>query len=259
MSFAVSFITQKLSVPTSFFGFKLWITIAICIGLVIVLALLCICCYFISCRRRKPPEVRYRKANPAAASKNLRSNYSASSLDRRLLSSNGWDVEMSIAAPEKKALYSDQWSTQTGGTTSNVNDLGAVTVVSDVCRGNRFTLRDIEVATNGFADDNVIGSGDYGIVYRGVLLDNTRVAVKKLPSNRFKAEEFVAKVEAMWRIGHKNLVKLLGYCTEGTYRLLVHEYIDNGNLQQWLHRCIGKVSLLTWDMRMNIVLGTAKG
>jgi hypothetical protein len=42
-------------------------------------------------------------------------------------------------------------------------------------------------------------------------------------------------------------------------RMLVYEYVDNGNLDQWLHGDVGEVSPLTWDMRMNIVIGTAKG
>lgn len=42
-------------------------------------------------------------------------------------------------------------------------------------------------------------------------------------------------------------------------RMLVYEYVDNGNLDQWLHGDVGEVSPLTWDIRMNIVLGTAKG
>ncbi|KAK9152170.1 hypothetical protein Syun_010479 [Stephania yunnanensis] len=46
---------------------------------------------------------------------------------------------------------------------------------------------------------------------------------------------------------------------EGAYRMLVYEYIDNGNLEQWLHGDVGLVSPLTWEIRMNIILGTAKG
>lgn len=96
------------------------------------------------------------------------------------------------------------------------------------------------------------------------------------------------EVEAIGRVRHKNLVRLLGYCVEGAYRyissaksqtlfflelcakptdffiycssrMLVYEYVDNGNLDQWLHGDVGDVSPLTWDFRMNIILGTAKG
>ncbi|KAK9093386.1 hypothetical protein Syun_028297 [Stephania yunnanensis] len=72
-------------------------------------------------------------------------------------------------------------------------------------------------------------------------------------------KEFRVEVEAIGRVRHKNLVRLLGYCMEGAYRMLVYEYIDNGNLEQWLHGDVGLVSPLTWEIRMNIILGTAKG
>ncbi|KAL5654990.1 hypothetical protein ACJX0J_034309, partial [Zea mays] len=71
--------------------------------------------------------------------------------------------------------------------------------------------------------------------------------------------EFRVEVEAIGRVRHKNLVRLLGYCAEGAQRILVYEYVDNGNLEQWLHGDVGAVSPLTWDVRMNIVLGMAKG
>ncbi|KAI4321513.1 hypothetical protein MLD38_034883 [Melastoma candidum] len=94
----------------------------------------------------------------------------------------------------------------------------------------------------------------------GVLEDSTRVAVKNLLNNRGQAEkEFRVEVEAIGRVRHKNLVRLLGYCVEGAHRMLVYEYVDNGNLEQWLHGEVGPHSPLTWDIRMQIIAGTAKG
>ncbi|KAL4396475.1 hypothetical protein AHAS_Ahas01G0095600 [Arachis hypogaea] len=72
-------------------------------------------------------------------------------------------------------------------------------------------------------------------------------------------KEFKVEVEAIGRVRHKNLVRLLGYCAEGAHRMLVYEYVDNGNLEQWLHGDVGPCSPLTWEIRMNIILGTAKG
>ncbi|KAK9121641.1 hypothetical protein Syun_019258 [Stephania yunnanensis] len=86
------------------------------------------------------------------------------------------------------------------------------------------------------------------------------VAIESLFAILGQAEkEFKVEVEAIGRVRHKNLVRLLGYCMEGAYRMLVYEYIDNGNLDQWLHGDVGLVSPLTWEIRMNIILGTAKG
>lgn len=132
--------------------------------------------------------------------------------------------------------------------------------VSHLGWGRWYTLRELELATNCLSDENVIGEGGYGIVYHGILQDNTQVAVKNLLNNRGQAEkEFKVEVEAIGRVRHKNLVRLLGYCVEGAYRMLVYEYVDNGNLDQWLHGDVGEVSPVTWESRMNIILGTAKG
>ncbi|CAA6667660.1 unnamed protein product [Spirodela intermedia] len=136
----------------------------------------------------------------------------------------------------------------------------AVPEVSHLGWGHWYTLRELEAATGGFADNKVIGEGGYGIVYHGVLEDNTQIAVKNLLNNRGQAEkEFEVEVEAIGRIRHKNLVRLLGYCAEGAHRMLVYEYVDNGNLEQWLHGSLGSTRPLSWDIRMNIILGTAKG
>ncbi|KAI3777402.1 hypothetical protein L1987_47202 [Smallanthus sonchifolius] len=132
--------------------------------------------------------------------------------------------------------------------------------VSHLGWGHWYTLRELEIATNGLSDENVIGEGGYGVVYYGVLADNTMVAVKNLLNNRGQAEkEFKVEVDAIGRVRHKNLVRLLGYCVEGAQRILVYEYANNGNLEQWLHGDVGSISPLTWEIRMNIILGTAKG
>ncbi|KAL7206691.1 hypothetical protein ACSBR2_019414 [Camellia fascicularis] len=126
--------------------------------------------------------------------------------------------------------------------------------------GRWYSLKELEIATRGFAVENVIGEGGYGIVYRGVLHDASVVAVKSLLNNKGQAEkEFKVEVEAIGKVRHKNLVGLVGFCAEGARRLLVYEYIDNGNLEQWLHGDVGPVSPLTWDIRMRIAVGTAKG
>ncbi|GAU45370.1 hypothetical protein TSUD_89890 [Trifolium subterraneum] len=125
--------------------------------------------------------------------------------------------------------------------------------------GRWYSLKEVEMATRGFAEGNVIGEGGYGVVYRGVLQDSV-VAVKNLHNNKGQAEkEFKVEVEAIGKVRHKNLVRLVGYCAEGARRMLVYEYVENGNLEQWLHGNVGPVSPLMWDIRMKIAIGTAKG
>ncbi|XP_041998172.1 probable receptor-like serine/threonine-protein kinase At4g34500 [Salvia splendens] len=126
--------------------------------------------------------------------------------------------------------------------------------------GKCYSLRELQTASNQFSDENVIGEGGYGVVYCGVLHDGSVVAIKKLSNKRGHAEEeFKVEVEAIGKVRHKNLVGLIGYCSEGTERLLVYEYIDNGNLEQWLHGDVGPVSPLTWEVRMKIAVGAARG
>ncbi|KAH9733891.1 protein kinase domain-containing protein [Citrus sinensis] len=125
--------------------------------------------------------------------------------------------------------------------------------------GHWFTLRDLELATNRFSKENVLGEGGYGVVYRGNLINGSPVAVKKILNNVGQAEkEFRVEVEAIGHVRHKNLVRLLGYCIEGIHRMLVYEYVNNGNLEQWLHGAMRHHGYLTWEARMKVLLGTAK-
>ncbi|KAJ6310665.1 hypothetical protein OIU76_015396 [Salix suchowensis] len=136
----------------------------------------------------------------------------------------------------------------------------ASSVDENIGWGRWYSLKELEIATRGFAEENVIGEGGYGVVYRGVLQDGSVVAVKNLLNNKGQAEkEFKVEVEAIGKVRHKNLVRLIGYCAEGARRMLVYEYVDNGNLEQWLHGDVGPVSPLTWFIRMKIAIGTAKG
>ncbi|KAL1221133.1 putative receptor-like protein kinase [Cardamine amara subsp. amara] len=125
--------------------------------------------------------------------------------------------------------------------------------------GHWFTLRDLEIATNRFSKENVIGEGGYGVVYRGELNNGTPVAIKKILNQLGQAEkEFRVEVDAIGHVRHKNLVRLLGYCIEGTHRILVYEYVNNGNLEQWLHGAMRQHGYLTWEARMKVLIGTSK-
>ncbi|KAH6775456.1 Protein kinase superfamily protein [Perilla frutescens var. hirtella] len=131
--------------------------------------------------------------------------------------------------------------------------------ISHLGWGHWFTLRDLEMATNRFSAECIIGEGGYGVVYRGRLVNGSEVAVKKLLNNLGQAErEFRVEVEAIGHVRHKNLVRLLGYCIEGVHRMLVYEYVNNGNLEQWLHGAMRQHGTLTWEARMKVLLGTAR-
>ncbi|KAK4783435.1 hypothetical protein SAY86_007809 [Trapa natans] len=159
----------------------------------------------------------------------------------------------------KKGQASVSVHTPSSNSVTNPSPLSGLPEFSHLGWGHWFTLRDLEIATDRFSKDNVIGEGGYGVVYRGYLVNSTSVAVKKLLNNLGQAEkEFRVEVEAIGHVRHKNLVRLLGYCIEGTHRLLVYEYVNNGNLEQWLHGGMRQHGFLTWEARMKVLLGTAK-
>ncbi|KAK9287284.1 hypothetical protein L1049_015697 [Liquidambar formosana] len=149
---------------------------------------------------------------------------------------------------------------QSSASTSAAAAAGVSVDVQNIGWGKWYSLKELETATGGFAEGNVVGEGGYGVVYRGVLPDGSVVAVKNLLNNKGQAgKEFKVEVEAIGKVRHKNLVGLIGYCAEGAQRMLVYEYVDNGNLEQWLHGDVGSTSPLTWEIRMRIAVGTAKG
>ncbi|KAG6706503.1 hypothetical protein I3842_07G224900 [Carya illinoinensis] len=121
----------------------------------------------------------------------------------------------------------------------------------------RFTYRDLQTATDNFSVK--LGQGGFGSVYRGVLPDGTRLAVKKLEGIGQGKKEFRAEVSVIGSIHHLHLVRIKGFCAEGTHRLLVYEYMANGSLDKWIFRKNKDEFLLDWDTRFNIALGTAKG
>uniref|UniRef100_A0A6N2N4J3 Protein kinase domain-containing protein n=2 Tax=Salix viminalis TaxID=40686 RepID=A0A6N2N4J3_SALVM len=123
-----------------------------------------------------------------------------------------------------------------------------------------FTLNDIERATNSFDASRILGEGGFGIVYSGLLDDGREVAVKVLKRyDQHGGREFLAEVEMLSRLHHRNLVKLVGICTEGHTRCLVYELIPNGSVESHLHGVDQETDPLDWDARMKIALGAARG
>ncbi|XP_019179062.1 PREDICTED: G-type lectin S-receptor-like serine/threonine-protein kinase SD2-5 [Ipomoea nil] len=120
----------------------------------------------------------------------------------------------------------------------------------------RFTYKDLQDATNNFRVK--LGHGGFGSVYLGDLPDGTQLAVKKLESIGQGKKEFRAEVSTIGSIHHLHLVRLKGFCAEGTHKLLAYEYMVNGSLDRWLFRNNNEF-LLDWDTRFSIALGTAKG
>ncbi|KAL9247290.1 hypothetical protein vseg_020735 [Gypsophila vaccaria] len=123
-----------------------------------------------------------------------------------------------------------------------------------------YSLQEIEKATNAFDSTRVLGEGGFGVVYRGTFDDGEQVAVKVLKrDNRDGAREFLSEVEMLSRLHHKNLVKLLGICTEEHVQCLVYELVPNGSVESHLHGAEKEAAPLDWATRVNIALGAARG
>ncbi|XP_037466771.1 putative receptor protein kinase ZmPK1 [Triticum dicoccoides] len=120
-----------------------------------------------------------------------------------------------------------------------------------------FSYRELQKATNCFQEE--LGSGGSGEVYKGVLDDERKVAVKKLNDLIHGEQEFRSEISVIGRIYHMNLVRIWGFCVEKTHRLLVSEFIENGSLAAVLFDYQSNSHVLKWGQRYNIALGVAKG
>ncbi|KAI7754627.1 hypothetical protein M8C21_016948 [Ambrosia artemisiifolia] len=123
-------------------------------------------------------------------------------------------------------------------------------------RPKQFTYLELAESTSDFAENNKLGEGDFGQVYRGFLKDpNTYIAVKRVSkSSKQGMEMYAAEVKIITQLRHKNLVQLTGWCHEKRELLLVYDYMENGSLDS--HLFMGK-SLLTWGSRYKIANGLA--
>ncbi|CAK9262228.1 unnamed protein product [Sphagnum jensenii] len=114
-------------------------------------------------------------------------------------------------------------------------------------------------ATRDFHQDNKLGEGGFGVVYKGILLDGTKVAVKLLTTKSHQGiDDFLNEVVSITGVRHKNLVKLKGCCLHRTQRLLVYEYVENKNLAEALWEMEDNI-FLDWPTRFHIFVGIARG
>ncbi|KAF3964154.1 hypothetical protein ACB098_06G230000 [Castanea mollissima] len=293
-----SSLNAELSKKTSLLGLRLWVLICICVGAFIVSILCILSVWVSFRRKSRRSVDKFSLSKIPNVSKDIKvdkvgtqgSNYHPESLylsvhdkssdknsEKTLVhlgTSKSSDPDntsqCSSIHHHERALSSMSGEEGSSGTIrkqSTLSYTGLVTAspliglpeISHLGWGHWFTLRDLEFATNRFSPENVIGEGGYGVVYQGRLINGTDVAVKKLLNNLGQAEkEFRVEVEAIGHVRHKNLVRLLGYCVEGVHRMLVYEYVNNGNLEQWLHGGMRQHGTLTWEARMKVILGTAK-
>lgn len=122
----------------------------------------------------------------------------------------------------------------------------------------QFSFKELQRATKGFKEK--LGAGGFGAVYRGILTNKTVAAVKQLEGIEQGEKQFRMEVATISSTHHLNLVRLIGFCSEGRHRLLVYEFMKNGSLDSFLFQTEENSGrLLNWEYRFNIALGTARG
>nr|VDD56472.1 unnamed protein product [Brassica oleracea] len=120
-----------------------------------------------------------------------------------------------------------------------------------------FTEEGMKEATNGYEESIILGQGGQGTVYKGILPDNSIVAIKKARlGDNSQVEQFINEVLVLSQINHRNVVKLLGCCLETEVPLLVYEFINSGTLSDHLHGSLFGPSL-TWEHRLRIAVEIA--
>lgn len=199
-----AFLNDQLSKHTSIFGLRLWVVLGICVGAAIVLVLFLISLWFTSRRNNNNNSSTHNIINHTIP------NVSKEIQEIRIDASRDPTHPKSDPNPESEALaiisvsaekddesrrihieigkdHRISYPERSGGSSHGSGEQGLMILAPEVSHlgwGHWYTLRELELSTNGFADENVIGEGGYGIVYRGVLQDHTKVAVKNLLNNR---------------------------------------------------------------------------
>ncbi|KAH0654105.1 hypothetical protein KY289_031783 [Solanum tuberosum] len=121
-----------------------------------------------------------------------------------------------------------------------------------------FDLSTIMKATNNFSIDRKIGEGGFGPVYKGIL-EGREIAVKRLSRTSTQGEgEFKNEVLYVARLQHRNLVKILGCCSDGEEKMLIYEYLTNGSLDSFIFDDT-QSKVLDWPKRFHIINGIARG
>ncbi|KAL2502945.1 putative LRR receptor-like serine/threonine-protein kinase [Forsythia ovata] len=122
-----------------------------------------------------------------------------------------------------------------------------------------YSYYDLKSATNNFSGENLIGTGSFGFVYKGIFRDGTLAAIKVFDMDQNKASKsFLAECEALRNIRHRNLVKILSASSSPTFKALVLQFMPNGSLEKWLHsKSEDQRQSLSLNQRLDIAIDIA--
>lgn len=136
--------------------------------------------------------------------------------------------------------------------TESMDDIGNI-------ESFQYNFSTIRAATNDFSEDNKLGHGGFGVVYKGTLADGREIAVKRLARDSSQGDkEFKNEVLLVARLQHRNLVRMLGFSLEGSERVLIYEFLPSESLDKYIFDPT-KRTLLDWSKRYKIIKGIGKG
>ncbi|KAE9614270.1 hypothetical protein Lal_00016619 [Lupinus albus] len=159
--------------------------------------------------------------------------------------------------PKQKPVANSDWlpiPVNAGGSSHSRFSEG----VPNMYLGLKIPLVDIQLATSNFDAKHKIGKGGFGNVYKGVLKNGMRVAVKRSELGSGQGlSEFQTEIMVLSKIRHRHLVSLIGYCDEKDEMILVYDYMEKGTLRDHLYKT--NFPTLFWKQRLEICIGAARG
>ncbi|XP_059642080.1 receptor protein kinase TMK1 [Cornus florida] len=169
--------------------------------------------------------------------------------------SDNESVKITVAGSSVSVGAVSETHTIPGSETSDIQMVEAGNMV--------ISIQVLKSVTNNFSEENILGQGGFGTVYKGELHDGTKIAVKRMESGVITGKgvaEFKSEIAVLTKVRHRHLVALLGYCLDGNERLLVYEYMPQGTLSRHLFNWPEEgLKPLEWTRRLTIALDVARG
>ncbi|XVF19634.1 hypothetical protein REPUB_Repub11eG0127500 [Reevesia pubescens] len=167
-------------------------------------------------------------------------------------------VKIAVSSNTTGSLFS-KTATSSGSSNSSATQNSHVIEAGNLV----ISVQVLRKGTKNFAQENELGRGGFGTVYKGELEDGTQLAVKRMEAGIISSkalDEFQSEISVLSKVRHRHLVSLLGYSIEGNERLLVYEYMPQGALSKHLfHWKSLKLEPLSWRRRLSIALDVARG
>ncbi|WOK97862.1 hypothetical protein Cni_G06570 [Canna indica] len=172
-------------------------------------------------------------------------------------------ISSNIKPESPKAVKEEGKESRLPSNPEEVEDLRGKTATNPLIA---FTFNELKVITGNFKQEDILGGGGFGSVYKGFITQDRRKGLQPLQvavkvhdaDNSFQGHrEWLAEVIFLGQLSHPNLVKLIGYCCEDEHRVLIYEFMAQGSVESKLFTRV--LCPLPWSIRMRIAFGAAKG